>query len=56
MIYCYDAGLLVILGDKFIKVFVDNNDDDFCNYYEEYIFNNIELVNNSEKFQFYPVS
>jgi len=55
MIYCYDAGLLVILGDKFIKVFVDDNDDDFDNYYEEYIFDNFELVDKLENFQFYPV-
>lgn len=55
MICCYDAGPLLILGGKFIKVFVDDNDDDFDNYYEEYIFDNFELVDKLENFQFYPV-
>jgi hypothetical protein len=38
-----DVGLLICLKNKFIKAFIEGNDDDFCNYDEKYIYDSIDF-------------
>jgi hypothetical protein len=45
-----DVGLLICLKDRYIKAFIENNSDDFCNYNDHYIFESIDFTDINKQY------
>jgi hypothetical protein len=46
-----DVGLLICLDDKYIKAYIQNNDEDFMNYDDQYLFDFIDFTEIKQKYE-----
>ncbi len=47
-----DLGLLICLKDRHIRAFPEDNNDDFCNYNDKYIFNGVDFSELNRQYEF----
>jgi len=46
-----DVGLLIGLKNKYIKAFIEDNDDDFCNYDDKYLFDSLDFNEMKQQYE-----
>lgn len=46
-----DVGLLIGLKNKYIKAFIEDNNDDFCNYDDQYLFDSLDFNDMKQQYE-----